>query len=180
MPDGRDLCHPALRIEPDDRIAVVGPNGAGKTTLVEHLLGVLDVPDGRLLYLPQELTRDEGAAVADRVRALPRSRRGEVATVVARLGSDAERVLETASPSPGELRKLLLAFGLAAEPWLIVMDEPTNHLDLPSVECLEATLAGFPGALLLVSHDAAFLSRLTVREWGLTPTAERVDLEWSG
>jgi ATPase subunit of ABC transporter with duplicated ATPase domains len=176
MPDGRPLRHDRLEIAPDDRIAVTGPNGAGKTTLVRALLAAADLPTGRVVYLPQELTAEEGAAVADRVRALPRKDRGRLVTIVARLGSDPERVLETAEPSPGELRKLLLAFGLAEEPWLIVMDEPTNHLDLPSVECLEATLAEFPGALLLVSHDGEFLNRLTDREWELRPSADRVEL----
>ncbi|MEN8152296.1 MAG: ATP-binding cassette domain-containing protein, partial [Planctomycetota bacterium] len=179
MPDGRILTHPRLRIGTEDRIALTGPNGAGKTTLLGHLLTMLDLPDGRLVFLPQELTREDGAGIAERVRALPRSRRGEVATVVSRLGSDPERILETASPSPGELRKLLLAFGLAEEPWLIAMDEPTNHLDLPSLECLEETLAGFPGALLLVSHDRPFLDRLTEIEWSLEPSIEEVHLTCS-
>lgn len=168
LPDGRVVVHPRLTIAPDDRIGVTGPNGTGKTTLVEHILARLDLPDGRVVVMPQELTAAEAGRIAAEVQGLPRASRGRVATVVSRLGSDPERVLETTEPSPGELRKLLLALGFANEPWILVMDEPTNHLDLPSVECLEATLADFPGALLLVSHDHEFLDRTVEVGWKLS------------
>jgi len=163
--DGRRLRHPALAIGPADRIALTGPNGAGKSSLIRRILDALDLPDGRTLSLPQEIGREAAAAVAEEVRRLPRGERGRVLTIVSRLGSDPERAMETALPSPGEARKLTLARGLARSPWLVVMDEPTNHLDLPSVECLEDALADCPAALLLVSHDERFLARLTDRRW---------------
>ena len=65
-------------------------------------------------------------------------------TVVSRLGSRPQRPLESIVPSPGEIRKVLLAIGIAKVPHLTVMDEPTNHLDLPSIERLETALADFP------------------------------------
>ena len=86
---------------------------------------------------------------------------------VACLGSMPQRLLESGQLSPGEVRKLILALGLAREPHLIVMDEPTNHLDLPSIECLERALSACRCALLLVSHDAPFLERLTTTRWDL-------------
>jgi macrolide transport system ATP-binding/permease protein len=89
-------------------------------------------------------------------------------TIVSRLGSRPELLLRSVEPSPGELRKLLLARGISRAPYLIVMDEPTNHLDLPSIECLEEALADCPCGLLLVSHDERFLGRLTGTRWRLT------------
>ncbi len=77
------------------------------------------------------------------------------------------RVSLTEAPSPGELRKLILALGLLDSPHLIVLDEPTNHLDLPSIECLETALRSAAGALLLVSHDERFLSALCQVRWSI-------------
>ena len=59
----------------------------------------------------------------------------------------------------------MLARGLLDQPVLIVMDEPTNHLDLHSTQALERALAAYPGALVLVSHDRAFLAACTNRTW---------------
>jgi len=76
--------------------------------------------------------------------------------------------LESVEPSPGEIRKILLATGIANVPHLVVMDEPTNHLDLPSIECLEQALADCPCGLLLVSHDQRFLDALTRIRWQIS------------
>ena len=65
------------------------------------------------------------------------------------------------------MRKLLLAIGIVRGPHLIVMDEPTNHMDLPGIMCLEGALADCPCAMLLVSHDEAFLEKITEAEWRL-------------
>jgi ATPase subunit of ABC transporter with duplicated ATPase domains len=89
-------------------------------------------------------------------------------TIVSRLGSRPRRLLESDEPSPGEIRKILLATGIARGPHLIVMDEPTNHMDLPSIECLETALSDCPCGLLLVSHDTRFLHALATVNWHLT------------
>ena len=94
---------------------------------------------------------------------------GDVMRWVSRLGSEARLLLESAVPSPGEVRKLMLAMRIADHPHLIIMDEPTNHMDLPSIECLEEALGDFSGALLLVSHDLRFLDPLTSLVWTIHP-----------
>jgi macrolide transport system ATP-binding/permease protein len=91
---------------------------------------------------------------------------------VSRLGSRPQRLLETTEPSPGEVRKLLLALGITRAPHLIIMDEPTNHLDLPSIQCLEAALQECPCGLVLVSHDQYFLDRLTTIRWHIVQQDE--------
>ena len=89
-------------------------------------------------------------------------------TVVSRLGSRPHRLLDSVEPSPGEIRKILLATGIANVPHLVVMDEPTNHLDLPSIECLQHALADCPCGLLLVSHDQRFLDALARKRWHIS------------
>ena len=101
---------------------------------------------------------------------LPEAVLGDVMRRYSRLGSRPGRLLESAQPSPGEIRKLLLALGIARGPHLIVMDEPTNHLDLPGILCLEEALAAAPCAMLLVSHDERFLERLARKRWSLEET----------
>ena len=161
----RCLIHPELAMKPRDRIALTGPNGAGKSTLVRHIVGQLHLPTDRLVYLAQEIDVLEGAQIISTVRSLIHRQLGDVMSVISCLGSDPKRVLETAEPSPGEVRKLILAMGMARSPHLIVMDEPTNHLDMPSIECLESALAASPCALLLVSHDLYFLGKLIRTRW---------------
>jgi ATPase subunit of ABC transporter with duplicated ATPase domains len=159
------LHHPPLVVRRGDRIALTGPNGSGKSTLLRFLVERLDLPEGRLLYIPQELTRGESAAALARAKALGTEALGRVMACVRRLGSSPEPLLGSAVPSPGETRKLLLCLGLLDNPWFLIMDEPTNHLDLPGIECLEEALSDLRSGLLLVSHDRRFLSSTTSVEW---------------
>ncbi|GEJ59237.1 ATP-binding cassette domain-containing protein [Anaeromyxobacter diazotrophicus] len=164
--DGRPLLRGVeVRLGRADRVRLAGPNGAGKTTLLVALLEASALPPEKVLVLPQELAPGEARRALEAVRRLPPEVRGRVLSIVAALGSDPERLLASLEPSPGEARKLLLALGLGRHAWALVLDEPTNHLDLPTVERLEATLAAYPGALLLVTHDDAFAARCTTSTW---------------
>jgi ATPase subunit of ABC transporter with duplicated ATPase domains len=88
--------------------------------------------------------------------------------VVSCLGSRPQQLLESVEPSPGEIRKVLLATGIANVPHLVVMDEPTNHLDLPSIECLEQALIDCPCGLLLASHDRCLSGVLAHKRWHIS------------
>ena len=168
---GRVLSFPDLEIAPTDRIALTGANGLGKSTLLRFLRPRFNVPPEHLTFVPQEIAAAESARILADAKKLPDDRLGDVMTRFSRLGSRPGRLLESAMPSPGEVRKLLLALGIARGPHLIVMDEPTNHMDLPGILCLEDALADAPCAMLLVSHDERFLARLAGVRWALSETA---------
>jgi ATPase subunit of ABC transporter with duplicated ATPase domains len=161
-------------IQGPERIALTGPNGAGKTTLLEALVTGGEATAGgiravlltdRFGYLPQRLDGlDDNATVLENVRfAAPAVPAGLVRNRLARFqlrGGTVERAV--GSLSGGERFRVALARLLLADPppQLLVLDEPTNNLDLHSVDQLVDALRGFRGALLVVSHDDRFLSRL--------------------
>ena len=156
-----------ITIGREDRVRITGENGAGKTTLLSALLASRR-RDDRVLYLPQELEREQIEALVSDLRALDEEARGRVLSVFSALGSDPERLLarraaDAALVSPGEARKLALASGLGRHAWALVLDEPTNHLDLPTIERLENALQGYPGCVVLVTHDDAFGAAVTTR-----------------
>ena len=172
--DGRRLVYPDLRVGPDDRIALTGDNGLGKTTLLRRVVERANVAEGKLLVIPQEISEAESRRIHAEVKALGKEELGKVMTSVSRLGSRPGRLLGSECPSPGEIRKILLALGVNRGLHFLVMDEPTNHLDLPSIECLEDALAECPCAMLLVSHDERFLSRLARIRWHLAPDGPQI------
>jgi ATPase subunit of ABC transporter with duplicated ATPase domains len=163
----RVLHHAGLVMQPNDRIALTGPNGTGKSTLIHRIVSSVNVRKEHLTYIPQEIDVLDSARILDDAKELSKKTLGVMMTVISRLGSRPQRLLESAEPSPGETRKLLLAMGIAKEPHLIIMDEPTNHMDLPSIQCLEDALHDCPCGLLLVSHDMQFLRGLTKKRWDI-------------
>jgi ATPase subunit of ABC transporter with duplicated ATPase domains len=171
----RDL---TLTLGRTERIWLSGANGAGKSTLMRRLYERSTLSPERVLYLPQELSAEEGREVLCEVQGLSDENKGRLLTRVAALGLEPERLLTSAQLSPGELRKLLLARALEQRVWLLLLDEPTNHLDLPSVERLEETLREFSGAVLLITHDTRFARTFTTQRWHLEN--ETVDVSTTG
>ncbi|WP_188584947.1 ABC-F family ATP-binding cassette domain-containing protein [Gordonia jinhuaensis] len=166
-----------------ERVALVGANGSGKSALLEQLIhgkGTDETrPTGRLLtdrvgYLPQRLDiLDDTASAIDNVAgAAPDSSRATIRNQLARLllrGDMVERPVATLSG--GERFRVSIARLLLADPppKLLILDEPTNNLDITSVDQLAEALDAYRGALLVVSHDHAFLNRIgpaTVIELG--------------
>ena len=173
---GRALLGGFSRIlQPGERIGVIGPNGAGKTTLLEIVAGRVAPDSGhlevgqtvRLGYYDQESRAlDEQERVIDYIRAV--SERVETADgAFVTAGQMLERFLFTgamqyapiAKLSGGERRRLYLLRVLMGAPNVLLLDEPTNDLDIQTLITLEDYLDGFPGNLIVVSHDRYFLDR---------------------
>ena len=190
---------PALFIGNTDHIGLVGDNGSGKTTLVKKIIAsisadtssvdtsVIDTSfmdatantgraDTRVLYIPQEPDVLQKEKTLKKMRELSSAQRGQVLSIVAQLNSDPDCILEGDTVSPGEMRKLMLALGILESPELLVMDEPTNYLDLGSTEALERLLSVYPGALLLVSHDASLVSSATSITWRIQKSEDGYEL----
>lgn len=177
MGEGRRLTFPEMIMGPTDRIALVGPNGAGKSLFLRHILSSANVPPERMVVVPQEISMEESRGIIADLKGRDKKEMGTIFSIISCLGSRPDRLLESDRASPGEIRKTLLALGIAREPYLIVMDEPTNHLDLLAIELLEGALSQCPCGILLVSHDRRFLQALTTKTWRITPGESENRLE---
>ncbi|CAK0770362.1 putative ATP-binding protein YheS [Azospirillaceae bacterium] len=166
-----------LRIDPDDRIALLGANGNGKSTLIKLLAKRLAPLSGevrrssrlRVGYFAQhqaeELVLD--ISVLDQARlVMPNMVDEKIRAHLGRFGFSQERV-ETLNGrlSGGEKARLLLALMSREIPHIIMLDEPTNHLDIDSRTALIEAINAFEGAVLLISHDPHLISLCADRLW---------------
>jgi ATPase subunit of ABC transporter with duplicated ATPase domains len=153
------------------RVAVHGPNGCGKSTLLKLLAGQLQPVSGECTvhvpaaYIDQHLALlDDQRSIVQQLNLLDTPlAEGELRTRLALLQLDALRVTQpVARLSGGERLKAAMAIALwrKTPAQLLLLDEPTNHLDMQSVIAFEEALQGFTGAMIAVSHDAAFLDAL--------------------
>ena len=166
-----------LQIDRGERVCLVGRNGAGKSTLMKLITGEMNADLGQVFRQP-------GAVFSTLRQEVPVGLTGTVRTVVEGEGGAyevhndwerhdrVERLLEQmklpvehefAALSAGQKRRVLLARGLVEDPQLLLLDEPTNHLDLESILWLEEFLLDWGGALLFVTHDRAFLRKISTR-----------------
>ncbi len=154
-----------LRIDPDDRIALLGRNGNGKTTLARLLAGQLGAMEGgiqlsgkiRIGYFTQyqvEELHSEDTPLEHMTRAMKGGTPAAVRAQLGRFGFLGNRAMsKVGSLSGGERARLALALITREAPHLLILDEPTNHLDVDAREALVQALNDFAGAVILISHD---------------------------
>ncbi len=165
----------SLAIGAGERVCLVGRNGSGKSTLLKALAGLIETDKGErfvqpgtsVAYMQQAPFFDASLTAGEFVaQGLPpdpehNDRQYLIDAVLEEVEMRPDRQL--INLSGGESRRLSLAQALVGEPDILLLDEPTNHLDIPAVEWLEERLLGLSAGLLIISHDRAFLKRLSRR-----------------
>ena len=156
-------------IEEGECVCLVGRNGEGKSTLLKILSGEMQADSG-------EIIRKNGLHVARLIQEIPAHIKGTVREIVlgenkernsfgesilGKTGIDSEAFYDDLSG--GQKRRVLFAKALANEPDLLLLDEPTNHLDIASIQWLEGILSRLSCAVLFISHDRAFVKKLSKR-----------------
>lgn len=168
----------SLQVDRRERVAVIGRNGTGKSTLLKIISGeaasdsgtVWREPGVRIARLEQDVPLSTSRTVFDVVAEGHTHhtaddetwiREHHVDLVLSRLNLSGDAIVDTLSG--GWRRRVLLARALVGQPDLLLLDEPTNHLDIDAITWLEEFLAGYPGAVVFVTHDRSFLQRLATR-----------------
>jgi ATP-binding cassette subfamily F protein 3 len=166
-----------LRVDSEDRIALLGPNGNGKSTFAKLIAGRLAPTAGRIVradrlavaYFAQHQLDELAAAESpyDHVRRLmPQAPEAKVRARAGAIGFSGEAAdTRVADLSGGEKARLLLGLATFAGPHLVILDEPTNHLDIDSRAALIEAINGYPGAVVLISHDRYLLDACAERLW---------------
>jgi ATP-binding cassette subfamily F protein 3 len=166
-----------LRLDPDDRIALLGANGNGKSTLVRLIADRLKPMAGRVTksgkikvgYFAQHQTEELNPALTPLAQAkllMPQVTEEKVRAHLGRFGFGQDRSGTTiGSLSGGEKARLLFALMSREAPHILLLDEPTNHLDIDSRAALIQALADFEGAVVLVSHDPYLVETCADRLW---------------
>jgi len=166
-----------------DRIALIGPNGCGKSTLVKLLIGQLEAQSGsvkvgtklEIAYFDQyrealdpEKTVEENVGEGKKTITINGQDRHILSYLQDFLFSPMRARTPVKALSGGEKNRLLLARLLLKPANLIILDEPTNDLDIETLELLESLLTEYPGTLLIVSHDRAFIDNTVTSSWWFT------------
>ena len=176
------LSHATWRLGPGDRVGLVGVNGAGKTSVLRLLSGELEPSAGRvrrgrtvaLEHLTQALDdvdpEERVLPAVERIKRVTKVAGGEITatSMLERFGFTGDRLTARIGDlSGGERRRFQLLRLLLSEPNVLLLDEPTNDLDIETLTVLEDFLDGWPGTLVVVSHDRYFLERVCDSVWAL-------------
>ncbi|MGN6159393.1 MAG: ABC-F family ATP-binding cassette domain-containing protein [Devosia sp.] len=162
-----------LNITGPERVALTGPNGSGKTTLLRLATGALAPIDGSVRITPRYTLLDQQVSLLDPAQTIrenylrlnPGDTENACRAALARFMFRAEAALQPVGTlSGGEMLRAALAvtIGASRPPELLILDEPTNHLDIHAIAAVEAGLRAYDGALLVVSHDRAFLEAIGI------------------
>lgn len=167
----------SLTVELGDRIGLIGHNGCGKSSLLGVLAGTRELSAGKIHYsgqcrlqhveqhLPARLAGLTAREALLEVVDAPSAQHWRVDSLLDDLGLSAAANTAVANLSGGQHTRLLLGRAVLLEPNLLLLDEPSNHLDLPSLLWLEDFLQRWQGGLILVSHDARLLDKLSDKSW---------------
>jgi ATP-binding cassette subfamily F protein 3 len=166
-----------LRLDPDERVALLGANGNGKTTFLRLLSGALAPQDGNIVrsgklrvgYFAQDQAEQldpRTTALSLIANLLPKARESQQRSHLGRFGLTGDRALvEIGRLSGGEKARLVFALNSCASPHLLLLDEPTNHLDVDTRQALVQAINEYPGAVVLVSHDSHLIELIADRLW---------------